>query len=60
MPKESSQKKPELNYQITYPCYGREGGKEEILVISKTNSIKREEMMVMAMEMGRLIVAKKN
>ena len=61
MPKVSSQKKPELNYQITDPCYGREGGKEEeIQATSRTNDTKREEMTIMVMEMERLIeVAKK-
>ena len=61
MPKESSQRKLELNYQTTDPCYGREGGKEEeMLTISRINRIKKEEIMVMAMEMGKLIEAAKN
>ena len=60
MPKESYQRKPELNYQITDPCYGREGDKEEeIQTINRNNINNREDRMVMAMEMGGLIEATK-
>ena len=60
MPKVSSQRKLESNYQIIDPCYGREEGKEEeIQAISRTNSNNREDRMVMAMEMGGLVEATK-
>ena len=56
MPKVSSQKKPESNYQIIDPCYELEEDKEEIQAINKTNSNNREDRMVMAMEMEAMTI----
>ena len=58
MPKVSSQRKPEWNYQIIDLCYGCVEGKEEgIQEISRNNSNSREDRTVKAMEMGGLIEA---